>query len=194
MKASSGLFAVLLILWSGASTYWYVCKIKKDCDKQTTEIVSENKQNQSKKIIISPDKDKSQNEKTEKDTISVINKLKEKLADGYTLSGFRKNASVNSNIENDFNEFAENLKIYFEKNSSAKILITGYTDNTGTPEANFLVGKKRAEFLKSKLLEKGIDKSRIETSSKGQKDPVSDNKTQKGRKQNRRAVIRLINN
>ncbi len=66
MKASSGLFAVLLILWSGASVYWYVCKIKKDCDKQTTEVVSDqNNKNENFKI---------------KDTVSVINNLSEKLS------------------------------------------------------------------------------------------------------------------
>ncbi len=192
MKASSGLFAVLLILWSGASTYLYVCKIKKDCDKQTTEVVSENKQN--KENLTLTGNDKNQNGKIKKDTVSVINNLKKKLTDGYTLGGFSKNSSVNSNFESDFNEFAENLKIYLEKSPSVKILITGYTDNTGTVEANLLVGKKRAEFLKSKLIEKGIDKKRIETFSKGQTDPVADNKTEEGRKRNRRAVIKIINN
>ncbi len=192
MKASSGLFTVLLVLWSGASVYWYVCKIKKDCDKQTTEIVSENKQN--KKNSISADNNKNQDEEIKKDTIFVISNLKKKLTDGYTLDGFSKNSSVNSKIENDFNEFAENLKIYLKKNPSVKILITGYTDNTGTVEANLLIGKRRAEFLKSKLTEKGIDENRIEIYSKGESDPVADNKTEEGRKQNRRAVIKIINN
>lgn len=187
MKASSGLFAVLLILWSGASTYWYVCKIKKDCDKQATEIVNIQK-------ISNPDiKKVNINKNTEiKDTVSVINNLKEKLKTGFTLYEFPKNSSVNNNIDTDFDEFAENLKIYFEKNSSDKILINGYTDNSGTLKANLYVGKKRAEFLKSKLIEKGIDKTRIQTSSKGQSNPIADNNTEEGRKQNRRAVITFI--
>ena len=180
MKASSGLFAVLLIFWSGASVYWYVCKIKKDCDKQTTEVVSDqNNKNENFKI---------------KDTVSVINNLSEKLSNGYTLNNFPKNSFVNSHIENNFTEFAENLKIYFEKNTSDKILITGYTDNTGTPQTNIFVGKNRAEFLKKKLIEQGIDKTRIQTSSRGQANPIADNNTEEGRKLNRRVEITIINN
>jgi len=190
MKTSSGLFAVLLILWSGASTYWYVCKIKNDCEKQKKEIVSDNGNG-----LNSETENVFTNENTAiKDTVSVIKNLKEKLAEGYTLNNFPQNSFVNSQINNDFTEFAENLKIYFEKNTSDKILITGYTDNTGTPEANLFVGKKRAEFLKSKLIEKGIDKNRIQTSSKGAANPVADNKTEEGRTKNRRAVIIIINN
>ena len=41
MKASSGLFLFILILWMGGSTYWYICKIKKHCSEISTEI-SEN--------------------------------------------------------------------------------------------------------------------------------------------------------
>ena len=190
MKASSGLFAVLLILWSGASTYWYVCKIKNDCDKQKNEIVLNEDNALNPKIA-----NVSVNENTAvKDTISVIKNLKGKLTKGYTLYNFPKNSFVNSQIDNNFTEFADNLKIYFEKNTSDKILITGYTDNTGTPEANLFVGKKRAEFLKLKLIEKGIDKTRIQTFSKGQADPVADNETEEGRTRNRRAVIIIINN
>lgn len=191
MKASSALFAVLLVFWSGASTYWYVCKIKKDCDKQKNEIVFDNNLvNKTNKEISKVAVNKNYNLK---DTISVINNMNEKLKNGYTLNNFHINSAVN-NIGPDFCNFADNLKIWFEKNSSNKILITGFTDNTGTEKTNLFVGKKRAEFLKSKLIEKGIDKNRIETASEGQAYPVADNETEEGRRLNRRAVITIINN
>jgi len=186
MKASSGLFAVVLVLWSSASIYWYVCKIKKDCDKQQTELV---KKTTSSELAITSVKDK-----ITKDTVSVINELNEKLKTGYILTDFLKNSAVNSHIDTDFTDFAENLKIYLKKNTSDNILIIGYTDNTGTPEWNIIVGKKRAEFLKTKLIEQGINKNRIKTSSKGQENPIADNKTKKGRRLNRRAEITIINN
>ncbi|MCF6183797.1 MAG: OmpA family protein [Bacteroidales bacterium] len=187
MKASSGLFAVSLILWSAASTYWYVCKINKDCDKQQTEIsLTENKISDKKITVEKPE------EKTAKDTVSIVNELTEKLKNGYTLYNFPKNSAVN-NVDNEFKKFAKNLKIYFSKNKDAEILITGYTDNTGTPKANLYVGKKRAEFLKIKLSELGIDKNIIKTTSKGQNNPVADNNTEEGRNKNRRAVITIIN-
>ncbi len=193
MKANSGLFIVLLILWFGASTYWYVCEIKNDCEKQTAEIVPEKKESKPAPKAVDTVSTTDKDATIVKDTASVINALKAKLKDGYTLSGFSLNSSKNS-VSNDFDVFADNLKIYFEGESSCKILITGHTDNTGTPAQNLKVGKKRANFLKSKLIEKGIDKNRILTASKGGVNPVANNETEKGRAQNRRAVITIINN
>ena len=144
MKASAGLFTVLLILWFGASTYWYVCKINKDCDKQNSELVAKvNTKDISKK-------DKFKQKDVKKDTVQIVKDISEKLKKGYTLYNFPENSAVNNKIDSDFDDFVENLKIYFSQNNEGKILITGYTDNTGTHEANFYVGKKRAEFLKSK--------------------------------------------
>ncbi len=191
MKVSSGFFAVILLLWSGASTYWYVCKIKKDCDKPKSEITVDDTE---KNVSSDFEKEKISQKKEIKDTVQIVNDLSEKLKAGYTLYNFPKNSAVNNKIDSEFDEFAENLKIYFSQNDNTVILITGYTDNTGTPEANLYIGKKRAEFLKSKLAEKGIDKSKIKTSSKGQEDPVATNETEEGRNKNRRAVITLINN
>ncbi len=198
MKTSSGLFALLLIIWSGASTYWYVCKIKHDCKKTKTESVVKNTENRTV-INKEPLKNLNAEKKEEKNIIpenkkSDVEALAEKLKNGYTVYNFPKNSSSNNNIKNDFNDFAENLKLYLKANENANILITGHTDNTGTSEANKIVGKKRAEFIKSKLVKKGIEENRISTASEGEKQPVANNDTEEGRRKNRRVVITLYSN
>jgi OOP family OmpA-OmpF porin len=42
------------------------------------------------------------------------------------------------------------------------------------------------------LVSKGIDKTRIYTEGKGEKQPVADNKTKEGRAKNRRVEIEVV--
>lgn len=72
-----------------------------------------------------------------------------------------------------------------------KILIIGHTDNTGDANINISLGQKRADFAKAYLVSNGILSSNIETSSKGQMEPIADNATQPGRAKNRRTVITI---
>ncbi len=190
MKASSGLFLFFLILWMGGSTYWYVCKIKKHCSEISTEI-SENSTSDNAVVNQNFSEENNVSEKTKE---KIIEDIKEKIINGYIVYNFPKNSIENNNIEASFNEFADNLKIYLEKNSSDKIEIIGHTDDVGNESANIKLGMKRALFIKRKLKEKGIKEDQMVLSSKGKKEPVSSNKTEEGRTKNRRVVIKLIKN
>lgn len=66
------------------------------------------------------------------------------------------------------------------------ILITGYTDATGTDEYNLELSKKRAESARTVLVDNMVKEKRIYTWGLGAKNPVADNKSAEGRKQNRR--------
>lgn len=72
-----------------------------------------------------------------------------------------------------------------------KIKIEGHTDNTGNAEQNLLLGKQRAVFAKNYLVKNGILANTITISSKGQSEPIADNKTAAGRAENRRTVITI---
>ncbi|GGD15757.1 OmpA family protein [Hyunsoonleella pacifica] len=72
-----------------------------------------------------------------------------------------------------------------------KVLVVGHTDNTGNASNNLTLGQKRADFAKSYLITNGILKGNIETSSKGQSEPIADNATEEGKAQNRRTVITI---
>ncbi len=76
--------------------------------------------------------------------------------------------------------------------SGVRIVITGHTDNYGDPEQNLrYFGKKRAESLKAYMVGKGVPADRIKCESKGDQEPIADNKTREGRALNRRANIRF---
>ncbi|MCB4807164.1 OmpA family protein [Tamlana sp. 62-3] len=72
-----------------------------------------------------------------------------------------------------------------------KILVVGHTDNTGNAQTNLTLGQGRADFAKSYLVNNGILNDNIETSSKGQTDPIANNNTEEGRAKNRRTVITI---
>ena len=73
-----------------------------------------------------------------------------------------------------------------------RVLITGYTDDVGERQTNLDLSEARANSVKTYLVAKGIDGSRIETHGAGPDDPIADNKTDKGRQQNRRIEFKLI--
>ena len=69
---------------------------------------------------------------------------------------------------------------------SVHIEIGGHTDNTGSATNNLALSGKRAAAVKARLMEKGVDASRITTKGYGDTAPVADNTTDAGRKANRR--------
>ena len=72
------------------------------------------------------------------------------------------------------------------------ISVVGHTDSTGTEKYNLKLGQKRADAVKDYLVSKGVDGEKIVTDSKGESEPVADNKTREGRKQNRRVTVTVI--
>ena len=72
------------------------------------------------------------------------------------------------------------------------IIAVGHTDGVGDDVYNQKLSVKRAESVKAYLVSKGIEKNRIYTEGKGEKQPVADNKTTEGRTKNRRVEIEVV--
>ena len=72
------------------------------------------------------------------------------------------------------------------------IIAVGHTDWIGTDAYNMKLGLRRAEAVKAYLVERGIEKNRVYTESKGERQPVASNKTAQGRAQNRRVEIEVV--
>ncbi|RCH55970.1 OmpA family protein [Mucilaginibacter hurinus] len=79
--------------------------------------------------------------------------------------------------------------LLMEKNFSLKL--AGHTDNTGSDELNLRLSKARAEAIKTYLVDKGANASRIEATGYGETQPIATNKTAAGRQQNRRVEFTL---
>ncbi len=74
---------------------------------------------------------------------------------------------------------------------SLKLYVDGYTDNTGSDKINKALSLKRANSVKAHLFSKKIAAERLLTEGKGSESPIADNKTAKGRAENRRVEFRV---
>ena len=72
------------------------------------------------------------------------------------------------------------------------IIAVGHTDSVGTDAYNQRLSVRRAEAGKAYLVSKGVEKNRVYTEGKGEKQPVADNKTSEGRAKNRRVEIEVV--
>lgn len=72
------------------------------------------------------------------------------------------------------------------------IIAVGHTDSVGTDAYNQKLSVQRSEAVKAYLVSQGIEKSRVYTEGKGEKQPVADNKTAEGRSKNRRVEIEVV--
>jgi len=72
------------------------------------------------------------------------------------------------------------------------IIAVGHTDSIGSDAYNQKLSVRRAEAVKAYLVSKGIEKNRIYTEGKGEKQPVATNKTAEGRAKNRRVEIEVV--
>jgi OOP family OmpA-OmpF porin len=72
------------------------------------------------------------------------------------------------------------------------IIAVGHTDAVGGDAYNQKLSVARSEAVKAYLVSKGIEKNRVYTEGKGEKQPVADNKTKEGRAKNRRVEIEVV--
>jgi len=81
---------------------------------------------------------------------------------------------------------------YLQKNSEQKLIVVkGHADSQGAYGFNDKLSRNRAEAVKQFLIHDGVDRTKIQTTSYGEREPVESNKTDEGRLKNRRVVIQL---
>lgn len=72
------------------------------------------------------------------------------------------------------------------------IIAVGHTDSDGSDAYNQKLSVSRAEAVKAYLVSKGVERNRVYTEGKGEKQPVADNKTKEGKAKNRRVEIEVV--
>jgi outer membrane protein OmpA-like peptidoglycan-associated protein len=83
----------------------------------------------------------------------------------------------------------DSLAAFMSRYPEREIAIEGFTDSTGTTEANRKLSESRAAAVKRALVARGIEPSRIDSRGYGPAFPVASNETPTGRQQNRRVEI-----
>ncbi len=96
-------------------------------------------------------------------------------------------SDLKGTAKDNLKQMAEVMKKYPEN----VLTIKGYTDNTGSSAINETLSQKRAEAVQSHLLASGMSATTMSSLGMGPSQPIADNKTADGRKQNRRVEIEV---
>jgi len=94
------------------------------------------------------------------------------------------NIKPHSDLE--LNRLAELVKKY-----ELTLVIAGHTDDEGSNKVNLELSQSRADEVKKHLVAQGCRVSKIEAKGFGETKPIASNKTEDGRKHNRRVEVRF---
>jgi outer membrane protein OmpA-like peptidoglycan-associated protein len=99
-------------------------------------------------------------------------------------------ADLNTGGSNNLSKLAAFLNEYPDRTA----LIEGHTDSIGGEDYNLGLSQRRADSVKSYLVNQGIGSGRLSASGKGKDSPIADNSSATGRQQNRRVEVIIENN
>jgi OOP family OmpA-OmpF porin len=90
-------------------------------------------------------------------------------------------------VQRESEERINKVGIFMTKYPKTTAVIEGHTDEVGTPVDNMKLSERRAENVVTYLVDKGsIARSRLKSVGYGETRPIGDNKTEEGRRLNRR--------
>ncbi len=73
----------------------------------------------------------------------------------------------------------------------AQVVVTGHTDSIGSAEFNMALSEMRAQTVVNYLIKRGLNPNQFTAIGKGETEPVASNKTEDGRKANRRVSFSI---
>lgn len=118
-----------------------------------------------------------------------VNAQRKLEALGATIYFDFKSTSVKPDAEEE--EAIQAICEAMKADPEMKVIITGHADNSGSHRVNWRYGNKRAHALKRYMVKQGAPAKNIKCESKGERQPIADNKTKEGRAKNRRATVEL---
>ncbi|MDM8552992.1 OmpA family protein [Desulfobacterales bacterium HSG2] len=98
-------------------------------------------------------------------------------------------ASGKAELMADAGHQIDRLADFLNRNPDRNVLIEGHTDSTGSDSSNLSLSQHRADAVRAALIKRGVQASRITAKGYGETHPIADNKTEAGRRQNRRVEI-----
>jgi OmpA-OmpF porin, OOP family len=78
------------------------------------------------------------------------------------------------------------------QSSALALVISGHTDNQGSPKSNLELSKRRAETVRKAFAALGLNGDAMSAKGFGESEPVSDNESESGRQANRRIAFDWI--
>jgi len=83
---------------------------------------------------------------------------------------------------------------FMELHPGVRVQISGHTDADGSPAYNLDLSQRRAEAVRTWLIQAGIAEERTQAKGYGEAKPVADNSTAEGRARNRRTEFLILAN
>lgn len=94
-------------------------------------------------------------------------------------------------LDGSFKEL-DSLVEFLNTNQKVKIKVIGYTDDIGLDSENLDLSKNRAKAVYEYLIQKGINKGRLDYSGKGKENPIYPNTNEENRAKNRRVELEIL--
>ncbi|MGL4766737.1 MAG: OmpA family protein [Formosimonas sp.] len=114
------------------------------------------------------------------------------MPDGSVKINLSGDASFNVGsavIKNEFMGTLDKVAKELAAQPNSRIMIVGFTDDVGNPDANQRLSLARANSVRDFFATSGVSFSRMSTSGRGEAQPVASNATEAGRAQNRRVEV-----
>jgi outer membrane protein OmpA-like peptidoglycan-associated protein len=86
----------------------------------------------------------------------------------------------------------DNLAANLSSFGDSKLLLVGHTDSQGADDYNLDLSRRRATAVASYLEAQGVSAARVETTGRGESEPIASNDDDAGRQQNRRVEIAVF--
>ena len=96
-----------------------------------------------------------------------------------------------STFKKETDPILQAMTAIFKEYPKANFDIEGHTDSTGSNKTNQLLSERRANAVRDYLIANGINADRLTAVGYGEDQPIADNKTAAGRKNNRRVEVKL---
>lgn len=100
--------------------------------------------------------------------------------------------SVSTSFDGEAQRYLDALADYLKSRPGAQVRIVGHTDAFGTPAETQRVSEDRADQVMQYLRRKGVPVGQIFASGVGARRPVADNRSEDGRRRNRRVEIVIV--
>ena len=99
-----------------------------------------------------------------------------------------------ANISASFYPTLNSVAKVLNKYSNSTVMVSGFTDSTGSMDYNQTLSRNRASAVAAYLQGQGVAAKRFEIIGMGPSNPIASNDTAAGRAQNRRVEIKIIPN
>lgn len=99
-----------------------------------------------------------------------------------------RDVGLTKNNQSDLRQLAKQVLL----NPRSRVLIESHSDNFGSISENFEITQNRADEIGKYLIKQGLRPEQIISHPKGSLSPIDNNRTEEGRKRNRRTIVKII--